>query len=413
MDESIQSRFLRGIFSTGFARLLNLVLSLLSLMLVIRYISAEAYGAFVLIRVICIFLSEVSNFGLTLALPKYLASSETIQYKFRLINTVIYFRIFIIFLFSFLIFLVKPGLAVIFGSSPLMLSLYIYLPVLFGFVSLGRTSISILQGLFRFKMMGIISSISTVANFIAIIIFVFVLNLSTLGLIFALIVSNSLIIILSYVAFRISDKFSINLSILKEMLVFGLPLQVQYILDFTFTRIDTIIIGSFLGTAGVAFYEVARKLPDSCMYLYDAFRSVFYPFIAKLYNKGEKRRLEKLLNNSNRLLAFITSLGTLIAVLFGKDIISLLFSQEYLTSYYAFVFLMFGLNLSVLDNTLGYSLVAIGEPKKPLIVNLVRATVSSVLNLIITPIYSFTGASIVTVISNLFAVPMDLYFLRN
>jgi O-antigen/teichoic acid export membrane protein len=242
-------------------------------------------------------------------------------------------------------------------------------------------------------------------------VFVFPLNLSTLGLIYAVFVSDTLIIILAYSAARIKNKRGINLPILKEMLIFGFPLQMQYMLDFVFARIDTVVIGSFLGTAGVAFYEVARKLPDSFMYLYDAFRSVYYPFIAKFHADGERKRVVKLLNNSNRMLSFLTSFGALVAVLFGKEIISLLFSQTYLPSYYAFVFLMFALNLSVLDNTLGYSLVAIGEPNKPLIVNLVRAIISLSLNLVITPIFSFIGASVVAVVSNLIAAPLDVYFL--
>lgn len=72
---------------------------------------------------------------------------------------------------------------------------------------------------------------------------------------------------------------------------------------------------------------------------------------------------------------------------------------------------MFGRNLAVLDNTLGYSLVAIGEPNKPLIVNLVRAIISVLINLVITPIFGFIGASAVAVVSKSIAALLDVYFL--
>ena len=411
MADSGFSRFMRGIFSTGLGRFMNLALGLLSLMLVVRHISAEAYGAFVLIRVIYTFLAEFTNFGLTLVVPKYLASSEDVQHKYRLINTTIYFRVFTILVCVPLMFVVRPGLVALFGSSPLLLEYFIYIPILFGLDSLARTLLPILQGLFRFRMIGIISTLSAIANFIATIVFVFPLGLGTLGLIYAVCVSDTLIIILAYSAAHLKDRRGIDLPILKEMLVFGFPLQVQYMLDFLFARIDTVVVGVFLGTVGVAYYEVARKLPDSFMYLYDAFRSVYYPFVAKFHADGERGKVVKLLNNSSRMLSFLTSFGALIAVLFGKEIISVLFSPTYLPSYYAFVVLMFGLNLSVLDNTLGYSLVAIGEPTKPLIVNLVRAITSVLLNLVITPIFGFIGASVVAVVSNLIAVPLDVYFL--
>lgn len=225
-------------------------------------------------------------------------------------------------------FVIRPGLVALFGSSTFLLSYIIYIPVLFGLESLARTLNSILQGLFCFIMLGIISTLSAIANFIAAIFFVFPLNLSTLVLIYAVFVSNTLIIILAYSAAHIKNKRGINLPILKEMLIFGFPLQIQYMLDFVFARIDTVVIGFFLVTAGVAFYEVARKLPDSFMYLYDAFRSVYYPFSAKFHADGERERVGKLLNNSNRMLSFLTSFGALVVVLFGKEIISFCFLKR-------------------------------------------------------------------------------------
>src|SRR5690242_20213807 len=116
MPDSILSQFMRGIFSTGFGRVMDLGLGMLSLMFVVRHISAEAYGAFVLIRVISTFVAEVSNLGLTLVIPKYLASSDDDQHKFRLINTIIYFRVITILMLAPLMFLVRPELTALFGS---------------------------------------------------------------------------------------------------------------------------------------------------------------------------------------------------------------------------------------------------------------------------------------------------------
>jgi O-antigen/teichoic acid export membrane protein len=411
MPSSILFGFMRGIFSTGCGRIMNLGLGMLSLFLVVRHISAEAYGVFVLIRVITMFLAEISNFGLTLVIPKYLASSEDFQHKHRLINTIVYFRVLTILLSVPLILAARPALVALFGSSPLLMNVYGYIPVLFVLDSLARTFTSIMQGLFRFRLIGIVNTVAAIVNFIATLVLVLYLNLSTVGLVYALLISNALIVITASGAAHIKFRHGISLDILKEMLIFGSPLQMQFMLNFVFSRIDTVLIGSFLGTAGVAFYEVARKLPDGFMSLYEAFQSVYYPFISRFHAEGEREKLVRLLNNSIRVLLFLTSFLALLAVLFGKEIISLLFSPEYLPSYYAFVVLMFGLSLSVLDNTLGYSLLAIGEANKPLVVNLVRTIISFLLNLVVTPIFSFTGASVVAVVSNLIAAPLDAYFL--
>ena len=101
----------------------------------------------------------------------------------------------------------------------------------------------------------------------------------------------------------------------------------------------------------------------------------------------------------------------MISVTFGKEIILLLFSPQYLSVYPIFVLLMVGLSLNVLENTLGYSLVAIGEPEKPLIVNIVRAVFSLIGNLIFIPINGLIGAALVRILSNIVATPLDMFFL--
>ena len=411
MPEPLLSPFLRGIFSTGFARLVNLSLGMFSLMLVIRHISADAYGAFVLIRVSCVFLTEVSNLGLTLVVPKYLAGITHTQKKFRLITTLLCFRLGGILVVAPLLFIARPALGLLFAFSPAALALFAYLPVMFACDSIARTLNSMLQGLFLFKRLAVINTLAAIFQFIAILTFVFALNLGAVGLIYAAIASSLLTIVLACADSNITLTRRLDLPLLKEMLFFGLPLQLQYILDFIFTRVDTLIIATFAGTTGVAYYEVARKLPDSLMFLYDSFRSVYYPFLARLHAAQARETMRALLNNSNRLLTFVSSFCAVGAVLFGREFISLCFSPAYAITYYAFVILMFGLIWSVLDNTLGYSLVAIGAPKMPLIVNLVRAILSGLLNLALTPVFGFVGAAAVAVLCNMVAVALDAYFL--
>lgn len=384
-----------------------------SLMLVVRHIPATAYGVFVLIRVIYTFLAEATSFGLTLVIPKYLAASEDVSYKGGLINTVIYFRVATVMVCGLLVFAGLPFMLHLFGSSSPTERCFLYIPILFGLESVARVLLSILQGLFQFRTIGVIGATSAIANFIATIVFIFPLNLSTMGLVYAVCVSDAVIIVWAYLAICIEDRWTVNIPLLKNMLRFGLPLQGQYMLDFVFARIDTVIIGSWLGTESVALYEIARKLPDSGMYLFDAFQSVYLSFIAKLHSEEAWERIGKVLNNSTRLLSFVTSFGFLGAVLFGKEIISIVFSPKYLSSYYPFVILMFSLSLSVIDSVLGYSLVAIGEATKPLVVNGVRAVLNLSLNLLTIPVFRVIGAAAATVASNLVAAPLDINFLRK
>ena len=117
----------------------------------------------------------------------------------------------------------------------------------------------------------------------------------------------------------------------KELIKFGSPLQVNDILTFFFQRIDSVVVAAFLGPADLALYEVARKIPDNLRGLYNPFISVYFPFISKRYDLDSREHASDLLNDAVRFVAFVTLLGTAIAILFGQAIIQFLFSGKYVS----------------------------------------------------------------------------------
>ena len=150
---------------------------------------------------------------------------------------------------------------------------------------------------------------------------------------------------------------------MKEILKFGFPLYLNEILTFGYRRADSLIIGGLLGPVSIAYYEVARRIPDSIATFYATFKSVFFPFMTNLFARGEKDKAEIIINNSVRWISLVIGFGALISLLFGEEIIVLIFSDRYLPSVPIFVLLMVGLIFTFIHYTFGYSLVALGEVK--------------------------------------------------
>src|SRR5690606_41186575 len=73
--------------------------------------------------------------------------------------------------------------------------------------------------------------------------------------------------------------------VLQELLRFGFPLQLNFVLSFVFSRADTFLISVLLGPAQVAFYEIARRIPDSVSDAYEAFVQVYFPSVAQRIEK--------------------------------------------------------------------------------------------------------------------------------
>ena len=412
MTESVLTRFIRGAVSVGLGSMSKMVMGLLGMILAVRYLPIEDYGAFVLLVVIVGFLVELSSFGLDLAIPKFLAGMDDPDDVRRLVNSVVVFRIILILMISLLAILVSDWLELLFGAS-LFLDLVVYIPILVLALGTYKLMYAIMQGFFQFRLMGFLDFLSSLLNFVLVIGLVVALDQGVMGLIFAKIVAHALSVIIAYIAMPVRKRLELDFTVLRRMIVFGLPLQVNYILTFAFLRMDTLIIATLLGPAQIAYYEIARKIPEHIVMVYDAFRTVYYPFIARFYAQGDRVNVARMINQSIRWLSLLAVLGALITLVFASDIITLLFTDRYLPSAGAFALLMVALHLLLVDYTLGYSLVAIGDSDKPAIVNVVRAVFGLAANLILIPAYGIEGAALASILGFAIVNPLNVYYLRR
>jgi O-antigen/teichoic acid export membrane protein len=412
VSDSILSRFLKGAFSVGLGNISTMALGLLGVMIVTRRLPAEEFGIFVLIQVVVAFLARVSSFGFGLAVPKFITGAKSEDEKRQLVNTAVYFRILTIPLVCLLALLLKPALSQLF-EAPQLADFFVFVAVFFFFDSLAILFKAIFQGFFLFKKIALTEFISSCLNFILIIVFVLLLKQGILGLLLAKIISLSVACLYAYLALPVAKRIEFRLELLRPVLKFGFPLQLNDVLSFVYLRIDTLMLGAMLGPKAIAYYEVARRIPDSLTGLYEAFRAVFFPFIAKFFAHGERQKAAQMLNHSTRLISFATMLGTLVVLVFGREIISLLFSAQYLASVPAFVLLMIWLNLAFTDSTLGYSLVAAGDSNKPAMINVLHAGVNVVGNLLLIPPLGIAGAALSSVLGFAATNPVYVYFLRR
>lgn len=411
-NESLLSRFIKGTISVGLGSASVIGFGLLNMLVAVRYLPAEDYGSFVLLTVVASFLVELSAFGLNLSTPKFLADNDDDDLQRRIINTVLILRILIMAAVIVLAVLARSVLSDMFGSS-VLLDLIEYLPPLLFLQAMTKLLRSILQGLFAFRIMGYVDLISSVSNFALIIVLVAILKQGIVGLVYARIIAIGLSCAFAYFAIPVQKKLEFDRAILRKLVKFGLPLQINYILTFVFLRIDTLIIATLMGPAEIAYYEIARKIPENLVMAYDAFRAVYYPFIARFTANGELKRATEVINHSLRWISFFTILGALIALLFGNEIVVLLFTEQYLPSVPAFILLMIALNLTLVDYTLGYSLVAAGDATRPMMINVAHTTINVLANLLLLPVFGIAGAALASITGFVATNPVYAWFLRR
>lgn len=388
------------------------MLGLLGDMVATRVLSLKIYGICVLIQIIASFLVRISSFGLHLAAPKFMTDAASEQDKHRLVNTVLTFRVLSLPILCVIAFMAKPALVFLFDGA-LQNDLFSFVLVFFLLGSLSQILKTVLQGFFLFSVMAKIDFMASVTDFCLTLLLVLWLRLGILGVVCAKATAIAISLILAYRAIPGRKRIELDRGLLKQLLRFGFPLQINDVLTFIFLRLDTLMIGALLGPAQLAYYEVARKIPEGISGLYEAFRSVFYPFIARFFALGERKQANNLLNLSTRLLSFLTMLGALIALLFGDTIIRMLFSDKYIPSVPIFMWLMIGLNFSFVDYTLGYTLVAVGESDKPSYINIVHTIISLLGDIVLIPWIGVLGAVLANLAGFGVANPLNVLFLRR
>ena len=387
-------------------------MGLATTIIVARHYSTQEYGVFVLILVLVSFVDQIGTLGLELSISKFIAGAKDESTKELFFSTGVVVRIVAILLASLLAWLGSPLLMAIFGQS-LVPGFILYVPLLFALDSFQSFLQSVLQGCFLFTTIGISSLIGSLTYFVLLLWVVYGINGNITWLLLAKALASLLAAVFIFCSIPIKKRLSFRVDIFKDLMKFGLPLQVNDILSFVFSRIDTIVIAAFLGPAEIALYEIARKVPDNLRTFYGPFIQVYFPFISKRYVLEGQQQASNLLNDALRFVAFVTLFGTAIAVLFGQAIIQLLFSNKYVSVAPIFVLLMINLSVALISNVMGTTIVGVGDSQKPMIINSFNAVASWLGSILLIPLYALFGAAVANTLGTVVAYPLNRYFLRK
>ncbi|HEY3423770.1 MAG TPA: oligosaccharide flippase family protein [Negativicutes bacterium] len=411
IENKLSNKFLKGIFSTGIGTLATIILSLVGIMIAVRYVSKEELGTYILMLTIVSSVDLVSDLGVNISTIKNLACC-TSESKKIIVSTTFLFKLIVSITCCFLISIASK----IFNLLLIKYGLFNYLPYVMLLVileCLNSYSNAVLQGYQKFKEMAFAKIILSLTNCCLIIALIRYLQLGIIGLIIIRIASLSLVMAYQVIILKSEIQLRFDKKIMKTILGFGYPLGLNSILSFIFLRLDTLMIGYFLNPMSVALYGIATKIPDAARQMFEAFRSVFFPNMSELFSSNKNKDAEIIMNNSIRIISFITIFIALIVYLFQNIIVKSLFSSNYIESAPVLSLLMLVLSIGLIGNIIGTSLVAAGYSRLPFIINIVDTITTITTNLILIPKFGVIGAAYAALISRIITNPVNVYFLRK
>lgn len=407
-----KSVFLKHVSMLGASTGSVLLIGMVNMMIVVRYLSRDELGIFIMMEIIVEFLAVVSHAGADIALTQILATS-TEDDKPSISSTSLVFRgftllcIFMVFISSKSFFFMLSGSREVQGGT-----LYIFLLLfVYGYRNLLRL---ILEGYLCFKSIMKIDITISILNLLIVTVAVVLLKMNLAGVIYARVLSSLLGCFFLYRAIPGKKIFTFRLDHLKKVIKIGFPLQLNDITAFFASRLGSIIVASMLGPASLASLEIARKIPSILRRFFQSFRSVYLPSFSQLsMNQETRSEASLLMNRSLMIVMVIFGAAAVFTSFFAGAIITMLFSEKYLSAINIFIISMISVQFGVAGNILGTSLVAMGETKSATKVNIVGSVFALPLNFIIIPLWGAIGVPVVEIVGSCFGICGNSLFLNK
>jgi O-antigen/teichoic acid export membrane protein len=161
-----------------------------------------------------------------------------------------------------------------------------------------------------------------------------------------------------------------------EVLSISLPLWINAITALALGQIDLWILGAFVTKQQVAVYFAAMQLVSLVFMSLLLVNLVVPPFIAELYARGEKQRLQRVLRTTATFAGVPASLVLVAYVLFGATLLGLVYGPAFRAGATVLAVLSVGRLVNVFTGSCGMTLIMTGHQKPLMCITLVTSALT-------------------------------------
>jgi O-antigen/teichoic acid export membrane protein len=186
---------------------------------------------------------------------------------------------------------------------------------------------------------------------------------------------------------------------LRRMIVrIAVPVGLFGLAVTAYNQIDQLIVFEFAGSVDAGLYGAVYRILDQAGVFPAAIVTTFAPIMAATY-KTDLTRVHRLVQAAADMLAILSFGGIAVALAAGAPILRLLYGEGYGAAAPSLVLLMVAFVLIGLGYVYGSMVVVLGIQRAVLRYALLALAVNISLNLIFVPIFGYTAAAAVTVVT--------------
>lgn len=194
----------------------------------------------------------------------------------------------------------------------------------------------------------------------------------------------------------------------KKIALESIPFWLNSVFVIIYFKTDMVMLSMMKGDAAVGWYAASYRLIDSLCFIPVVFMSTMYPVFSR-FHVSSRDSLEFAFKKSFKLLAIIAipiGIGTTIL---AERIIVLIYGIQYTPSVVALQILIWASVLSFINYTPSTFLTSTNRQRTLMIFTFIGASLNIILNFILIPRFSYSGAAIATVSTELVVGLLMIY----
>lgn len=205
--------------------------------------------------------------------------------------------------------------------------------------------------------------------------------------------------------------FAFDFDYIKHIFKTALPYGLALFLSVFYFKMDVMLISVLEGPekwdVSTALYAVPMKIVEVIMVIWGFYMTSLLPSLTNLFKNNDTKWLQKITTLSFKILFAFASMVVSLWILFRAYMIQIIANSDYLSTIHnynssdAFLIVFFVLLFYFLSLVFIYFLVASKNQSKLLKINIIVTVCNFVGNMILIPKYSFVGAGIVTLLSQI------------
>lgn len=255
---------------------------------------------------------------------------------------------------------------------------------------------SALNGLHRFGKQTLVISIYAISKFIFVVLLVSVMH-SVKGALLANILASAAGCIpgafLVRTAWRQSESHRLHS---PALLKFAVPVAMHVITMQLLFSIDLWFVKYHLGSKAAGFYTAASDIARVPYYLFFALSSVVLPMLSRALTQKDHARIDQTIRNAVRLICLIIVPIAVLASVYSKELILLVFKSDFIAAGSILRILIWGISLCAYYYLLTTIFNADNKPQLSLLFTLGVVVLDVILNAILVPKLGTEGGALAT-----------------